>query len=395
MTEEERRAQEEQEIVDDFLRQAGFELESSGAVSAEEIAVVGECLQYIKDRITVMTYPVGQTLDFALMAQQVGKLDPIHTGFQPSLTAETLLKRYPVEQGKPGKESNTLTISVGSTKVGIRKFENWVVELFNDLNVAGYSGGYVYNTGQWRKNLEQLARCFQLSEAARLYLCREVISYALGHFQRNDYYQRPVPRVWLLERMLRHYPRSSKGENGGLTFQALCFGLMYADRSHLHLLADKVRTGSARQKRIGDIDGYSGLDLELSVEVKDLLITSENFKKELGTFVRKSRLAIAGGLKAIVMLKGCAPEVRQVLENKGIQVLTEDDMSTLIASWDWMKQTRAVEGMLHFLAHVEQNPKAVHRLLTFIASIDPDHPSSAYAASITLASLAEDTSAST
>lgn len=42
---------------------------------------------------------------------------------------------------------------------------------------------------------------------------------------------------------------------------------MKADRPHLYLIVDKTRTGSAKQARIGDIDGYVGLDLEVTVEV--------------------------------------------------------------------------------------------------------------------------------
>jgi hypothetical protein len=46
--------------------------------------------------------------------------------------------------------------------------------------------------------------------------------------------------------------------------------------------------------------------------------------------------------------------------------------------WDWQKQDAAVHEMLHYLAHVEQNPSAVARLLAFIGERDPEHNSLTY-----------------
>jgi len=45
----------------------------------------------------------------------------------------------------------------------------------------------------------------------------------------------------------------------------------------------------------------------------------------------------------------------------------------LVSLWDWQKQNNAVQGMLHYIAHVEQDPKAVRRLLEFIKEVDPNH----------------------
>jgi hypothetical protein len=54
------------------------------------------------------------------------------------------------------------------------------------------------------------------------------------------------------------------------------------------------------------------------------------------------------------------------------------DLSSLTATWDWPKQNAVVLGMLHFLAHIEQNPDAVERLLAFISERDPRHDSLTY-----------------
>jgi hypothetical protein len=64
----------------------------------------------------------------------------------------------------------------------------------------------------------------------------------------------------------------------------------------------------------------------------------------------------------------------------GFGVAAQDFQTTLdhVKSWDWQKQDAAVHGLLHFLAHVEQKPEAVTRLLKFIKSRDLSHSSLVY-----------------
>ena len=203
-----------------------------------------------------------------------------------------------------------------------------------------------------------------------------MIEYGLDNLAANTFFGREAERPILFAAIISEYNRTArKTENGGLVYQAIAYGFMKADRGHLDLIADKVRTGSARQRRFGDIDGYYGLDLEVSVEVKDLTVTNENFSKQFGTFVKE---ATGNHITGIALAVSFAEQVRQELATEGITALSQDDLLWIVNGWDWQKQDRAVQGILHYLAHIEQNPEAVHRLLVFIQERDTAHSSLAY-----------------
>lgn len=182
-----------------------------------------------------------------------------------------IFSRYQVSAGVGERKANTPTLSYKGKREGIRRIEESIVELFHSLNRSGYPSAYVYNTGQWQKYQDLLLACFQLSESARLLLCERLIAFGLVNLPKNSFYARETVRIRLFEEVVKDYERGVQGENGGLVFQAIAYGYIAADRPHLSIIADKVRTGSARQKRFGDIDCYCGLDLGTSIEVKDRL----------------------------------------------------------------------------------------------------------------------------
>jgi hypothetical protein len=179
----------------------------------------------------------------------------------------------------------------------------------------------------------------------------------------------------LFEEIIRHYPRSSPSENSGAVFQGIAYGYIKADRPHLSLIVDKVRTGSARQHRIGDIDGYHGLDLELTVEVKDHPLTKDNVTKEMGEFLDK---VAKNRVLGLAFVASADQHALDEMKKHGAACVTRENALWELARWDWRKQDAAVHGLLHYLAHVEQNPDAVVRLLTFIRGKDSTHDALAY-----------------
>lgn len=212
----------------------------------------------------------------------------------------------------------------------------------------------------------------------RLVAVRQLLNYGLNNLPVNTFIGRAQARVRLFEEIVTRYPRRPPrgiGENAGLAFQAMAYGFITADRGHLEIIAASVRTGSARQLRIGDIDGYHGLDLELSVEVKDIRIDADNFGRELSQFANNVRRFGILGLALVFDIDATA---RQMLTEDGVVAITETEMVKVIRTWDWLKQDAAVHGMLHYLAHIEQNVHAVQRLLTFISEVDPFHDSLVY-----------------
>ena len=155
-------------------------------------------------------------------------------------------------------------------------------------------------------------------------------------------------------------------------FQGIAAGYMKADRPQLYLVVDKTRTGSAKQERIGDIDGYVGLDLEVTVEVKDTPLTGTNVATEIGEFLLK---VLENRVMGMVFVRSADEDAIEAVRSHDAVVRTQDQLLAEVERWDWRKQESAVQGLIHFLANIEQNPDAVNRLLAFIAENDPTHES--------------------
>ena len=348
---------------------------SKRRLKSNERAVIANVIQFVESRFSKAKYVLGLAIDFTILAQRLALEDDDANEFQDSLTTSRIFKRYELTTQRGGRKSNTLTLSFGETQEGIRRIEEQVCEFFHSLNRSGYPSAYVYNTGQWKKFEELLVMCFKLSASGRYALCEQLLQLGLEKLEVNSFFGRATPRVRLFEQIVSDYPRAAKGENGGMAFQGIANGFFKADRPHLSIVADKVRTGSARQKRIGDIDGYLGLDLELSVEVKDLQIDKNNIAKEFGAFQNQ---VAAHGILGIAFVDVAEAEIRDELAKSGVAMITSANVTETITGWDWPKQNSAVNGMLHFLSHVEQSPAATKRLLAFISERDPKHDSLTY-----------------
>ena len=368
----------EQQLVADFLTPYFGPNFQSSTPAPQEQAIINDVLAGTKRDFSGKRYILGLALDFALLAQKVSLADAEARAFRPSLTVEALFQRYERITEKSGRLANTLTVRYGASAEGIQKIEEQVVKLFHALNRSGYPSAYVYNTGQWHKYPKLLLSCFQLSETGRFSLCTHLVQIGLEKLAENTFFGRQVERQKLFLAVITEYDRAArKEENGGLVYQAIAYGFIKADRGHLDIIADKVRTGSSRQRRFGDIDGYYGLDLEVSVEVKDLVITAENVERQFGSFVSQ---AVGNSVNGIAFAASFSEDARQELQKAGITSLAQNDLEWIVRGWDWQKQERAVQGILHYLSHIEQNPEATERILRFIKERDAAHSSLAYLA---------------
>lgn len=364
----------EKNFIAGFLNSA-FESDVMEGASTEECEIIDRILDIVSSQFKKKKYVLGQALDFTLLAQKMSKIDIELKGFTPDLTLGQIFERYELVETRGDTAANTLSLRLNGQVEGIRKIEESVANLFHAMDRSSYPSAYVYNTGQWKKFQDLMLLCFKLSESAKLKLCNALINLGMETMPKNSFYVREVPRIRLFERVIRDYERGVSGENGGLVFQALAYGFLSSDRPHLSIVADKVRTGSSRQKRFGDIDCYSGMDLELSVEVKDFEITGKNFDKELGEFCRNCN---GNNVVGVAFVKSVSDEAAEIILSYGVRIITQDIALSLIAYWDWMKQDSALQGMLHYISHIEQNPSAVERLLSFINGNESSHDSLVY-----------------
>ncbi|GAA5526175.1 hypothetical protein Maes01_02770 [Microbulbifer aestuariivivens] len=364
----------EKELIDEFMSYA-FSGDVKASALKDEDALIAQILETVLSQFKRKKYVLGQALDFTMLAQKLSNHDIELKEFTPNLTIDEIFERYGLVESRGDTAANTLTLRYSQYEYGIRKIEESVANLFHAMDRSDYPSAYVYNTGQWKKFQDLMLLCFQLSESAKFKVCYELINFGLLTMPKNSFYIREVPRVRIFESVLKNYERGVKGENGGLVFQALAYGFLSSDRPHLSIVADKVRTGSSRQKRFGDIDCYFGMDLELSVEVKDFEITVKNFDKELGEFCRNCK---GNNIVGIAFVREITSEAAELVVQHGVQIITQDIAISLAAYWDWKKQDTALQGTLHYISHIEQNPSAVERLLKFINEIDNSHDSLVY-----------------
>lgn len=244
-----------------------------GKIGKSEAIVLARAIKIVSSRFGQLKYVLGLALDFTIVAQRLSKFDLDAKKFRPDLDRARLFATYPRTRSET-KNVNTLTFTIRHAgkigKVGIRTIEEKVCDLFVAADRSGYPSAYVYNTGMWHHYTDLLVDCFRLSESGRFQFCRELISFGLQHLSKNTYFGLTRIRPRLFEAIIKEYPRaSSMEENAGTIFQAIAYGYINADRPHLSLIVDKSRTGSARQRRFGDVDGYFGLALEVAIEVKD------------------------------------------------------------------------------------------------------------------------------
>lgn len=367
-------SEDEKKLINEFLSSA-FTAIPHTAYSKEEGEIISDVLLEVRNHFSGKKYILGQAINFTMLSQKLSNIDAEAKRYHPNLTLDDIFDRYELITTRGKRAANTLTLKLGDYVEGIRKIEESVANLFHSMDRSDYPSAYVYNSGQWKKYQDMMLLCFKLSETAKYKLCLDLIAFGMKAMPKNSFYIREFPRKRLLEPIIKNYERGVIGENGGVIFQAIAYGLLIADRPHLSIMVDKVRTGSSRQKRFGDIDCYYGFDLELSVEVKDFEITQNNFDKELGEFCRNCQ---GNKVVGVVFAEKITDTAKKVISDYGVRAITQSEILYLASFWDWQKQNAAVQAILHYISHVEQNPSAVERMLSFIYGIDSSYDSLVY-----------------
>lgn len=153
-----------------------------------------------------------------------------------------------------------------------------------------------------------------------------------------------------------------RGEPTGAAYQGLVFGFLRADNPHLQVEIDKVRTGSRRLQRVGDIDAWDGARLALTAEVKQFEVGPDDVPDLEGFANRTGRRAAVG----IVAALGFRENARQRIEDLGLEALTVDDLLGIVALWDPLKQRTAVSSFIYYARHVEKNSALAPRIDEFL-----------------------------
>ena len=155
---------------------------------------------------------------------------------------------------------------------------------------------------------------------------------------------------------------AQKSEPTGAAFQGIVFGFVRADNPHLQVEIDKVRTGSKRLQRVGDVDCWEGSRLAISAEVKQLTLTGDAVT-DLEAFANET--GRRGAIGMIIAL-AFGPGVRQQIEALGLKPLDRDNLLHIVELWDPLKQRTAIQSLVYYAQHVEKNSSLTDRLKAFL-----------------------------
>lgn len=156
---------------------------------------------------------------------------------------------------------------------------------------------------------------------------------------------------------------AKKGERTGAAFQGIVFGFLRADNPHLQIEIDKVRTGSKRLQRVGDIDCWEGARLAISAEVKQFEIRADDVPHLEGFGNETGRRGALG----LVVALGFADGAHEKIENLGLKPLSADDLLRIVELWDPLKQRTAVSSLVYYARHVEKSSSLATRIEAFLA----------------------------
>lgn len=282
---------------------------------------------------------------------------------------DAVLKKYPRrETTAAGHHANTLIVDRGGTAgtVSLRPFYNAAEQFFRaEKKRFDYPSCAPHATQAWgdyRPWLDALVT-FSTKELDRLRL--KVVDYVLAKLKSQEFDPSTVKTDPPLFRIvLESFPVTAHtGEPTGAVYQGIVFGFLRADNSHLQIEIDKVRTGSKRLQRVGDIDCWEGSRLAISAEVKQLTLNSgavldlQGFGNETGK---------RGALGMVIALAFENNDVRGEVEALGLKALDRNDLLRIVELWDPLKQRTAVKSLVYYVRHVEKNSSLTSRLDAFL-----------------------------
>ena len=270
-----------------------------------------------------------------------------------------------------GKTANTLIVATRGGTKSLRPFYNAAERYFRTEHKRfDYPSCAPHATQAWNDYLPWLDSLLAMGEADRGLLRTEVVDYVLEVLPSHEFDPSSIdvdPPLFRL--VLRKFDMAAhEGEKSGAAFQGIVFGFIRADNPHLQVEIDKVRTGSKRLQRVGDVDAWEGGRLAITAEVKQYVINSEALP-DLAAFANE---ASKRGAIAIVAAIDFGEGVRQELEKLNAETVSQSDMLRIVTLWDPVKQRTAVSSFVFYAKHIEKNAALSARLDLFLKQAEID-----------------------
>ena len=279
---------------------------------------------------------------------------------------DAMLAQYPRQlTTSAGKRANTLIVSVDGGTLSLRPFYNTAERYFRaEHKRFDYPSCAPHATQAWADYLPWLDALVTFTPKQMTWLHDAVCIFVLDTLKSQAFDPASVTiEPPLFQMVIENFDVTShRGEPTGAAYQGIVFGFLRADNPHLQVEIDKVRTGSKRLQRVADIDGWEGVRLAISAEVKQYILKMGNVP-DLESFANE--VGRRGALGAVFAL-GFEEGVREAIEDLGVKALDSDDMLRIVEMWDPVKQRVAVTSFLYYIHHVEKNSALATRAAAFL-----------------------------
>jgi hypothetical protein len=283
-----------------------------------------------------------------------------------SSTADFLAEYPRKEFRSPGHHVNTLMIDLKDGKtLTLRPFYNAIEAYFRAQQKRfDYPSCPGHATAAWQDYALWFDSMCGFSDAQLLQLRKKIVDFVLSSLPSQAFDPSKIKRdPPLFSLILDGFDLTKhKGELTGAAYQGLVFGFLRADNSHLQVEIDKVRTGSKRLQRVGDIDAWEGARLAITAEVKQYILTEKDVE-QLSGFANEANRRNAIG---IVCTLGFEEGIREQVEALGVRAIDNVDLQSIVQLWDPMKQRTAVASMLYYVKQIEKSSALGSRLDAFI-----------------------------
>lgn len=278
------------------------------------------------------------------------------------------LKTYPlVTEGPGGAGVNTLSVLVGGKRRSIRPEYDAIANWFrSDQHRFDYPSSAPHATQAWRDYVHWIEALLSFDESTLDKLDLEARNFVLTVLPSQAIDPSTVSReAPIFFRFLESFDLTKHaGETSGAAFQGTVFGYVRADAPHLQVEVGKVRTGSKREKRVGDIDAREGDKLVLSAEVKQFVLDSDSLP-DLAEFARLISLHRALGL---VVALGFSNSAASAIREMGLEPISRQDLADRVRIWDPLKQKIAMSALLYYAGFREQSSALHARVREFVAA---------------------------
>jgi hypothetical protein len=290
----------------------------------------------------------------AVSEDLLGQIDADHLD-------DALAKYEPLEESG-GRRLNTLTLQPNDDVISLRTYYNLAERVIrHDLHRLGYPNSAPHATQAWTQHREEFGLIAAMSPGERALLMDWLWAEALSLQEMGGHSDAPR-EIRPFEIILAEFPGGQKGEPGGAVLQGLAYAYYRADSPNVTLRIYKVGSGSSRVGAAGDVDGWIGDDLALSVEVKDLDITDDNLS-QFDQFTKQ--LERWPNCTAVALARSFTGEASEWLLERNILPLDRERMASNVSYWDVPKQRIAVREFLYFLAVVQSHARLLNRFKDF------------------------------